>query len=65
MKKNIDMDIKTESFGGLLISRDGRKCGSFAMTSINDMKKAGKMAGNLLKALEALENIRDYVKVFQ
>lgn len=52
MKKyaKIDRNVKTESFKSLV------KNGSFAMTSLNDMKKAGELAG------KALMDIRYYVK---
>ena len=52
MKKyaKIDRNVKTYSFEGLV------KNGSFAMTSLNDMKKAGELAG------KALKNIRYCVK---
>jgi hypothetical protein len=52
MKKytKIDRNVKTESFKGLL------KNSSFSMTSLNDMKKAGELAG------KALKNIKSSVK---
>lgn len=52
MKKyaKIDRNVKTESFKGLV------KNGSFSMTSLNDMKKAGELAG------KALMNIRCLVR---
>lgn len=60
MSIKIDRDRKTESFKGIMTNS------RFARTSLNDMFKAGKEAGTVLKQMDiterALENIRYRVR---
>ena len=53
MKNNINRNIKTKSFEGLTISKNGNRIGSFSITSLNDMKKAGELAGKVLKNIKS------------
>ena len=53
MKKNINKNVKTKNFEGLLASKNINMSSSFSMTSLNDMKKAGELACKVLKNIKS------------
>jgi hypothetical protein len=51
--KNINKNVKAKIFKGIFVSKNINMSSSFSMTSLSDMKKAGELAGKVLKNIKS------------